>query len=275
MADADLKRAQAAREPRIASLVPSLTELLVALGLAPRLVARTGFCIHPREVVAAIPKVGGTKDVQLDRLRELAPTHVLVNVDENREDTVRALREFVPRIVVTHPCRPEDNLALLAQMLQEFGDQPGVAARAAALDAALQRELAACGARDWPRRRVLYLIWRQPWMCVARDTYIAAMLERVGWQSWPAVQGGPSGAARYPVLRGDEPWLAEIDELLLSSEPYRFGAEHLAEAQSLCPRARVRLVDGELLSWYGPRAAPGLAYLRTLAQDGAGAGAVR
>jgi hypothetical protein len=91
------------------------------------------------------------------------------------------------------------------------------------------------------------------------------MLARVNWATLPEADGGLHGAARYPTLRGDEPWLAEVDELLLSSEPYRFGAEHLAQAQALCPRARARLVDGELLSWYGPRAAAGLRYLRGLA----------
>ena len=90
--------------PRIASLVPSITELLVDLGLAPWIVARTGFCIHPREVVRTIPKVGGTKYVQLEKLERLAPTHVVVNVDENTRETVEALRRFVPEVVVTHPC---------------------------------------------------------------------------------------------------------------------------------------------------------------------------
>lgn len=257
--------------PRIASLVPSLTELAVALGLAPWLVARTGFCIHPAATVVGIPKIGGTKDVNQAKLQRLAPTHVLVNVDENRLETVTALREFEcpPEIVVTHPNAPEDNLALLDQMETLFGHLPGVAERAAALREGLQRELAACAARSWPPRRVLYLIWRQPWMTVTRDTYIARMLAQVGWQTWPAVEGGPQGAARYPTLAGDEPWLAEVEELLLSSEPYRFDESHLAEAQQLCPKARVRLVDGELLSWYGPRAAEGLAYLRQLATQGA------
>lgn len=253
---------------RIASLVPSLSELLVELGLAPWLVARTGFCIHPADRMANIPKVGGTKDVNLDKLRRLAPTHVLVNVDENRLETVQALREFVPRVIVTHPCAPADNLPLLDQMVAEFGPAvPQVADHAARLATELTTGLDACAGRDWPARRVLYLIWRQPWMTVAQDTYIARMLAQVGWQTWPPVQGGPHGAARYPALEGGEPWLAEVDELLLSSEPYRFGPEHLAEAQALCPRARVRLVDGELLSWYGPRASRGLAYLRGLAED--------
>lgn len=252
--------------PRIASLVPSLSELLVALGLGPCLVARTGFCIHPAAAMAAVPKVGGTKDVNLAKLRRLAPTHVLVNMDENRLETVQALREFVPHIVVTHPQGPADNLVLLDQMVGCFGELPGVSDRAETLARVLRVELAQCAAQPWPAQRVLYLIWRKPWMTVALDTYIARMLAQVGWQSWPAVEGGATGAARYPVLGGDEPWLAQIDRVLLSSEPYRFDASHLAPAQALCPQARVQRVDGELLSWYGPRAAQGLAYVRALAE---------
>lgn len=255
------------RAVRIASLVPSLTELVFALGLGPRLVARTGFCIHPAAFVAGVPKVGGTKDVSLAKLRRLAPTHVLVNIDENRRETVEALREFVSEVIVTHPCSPRDNLALFEQLHAAFAVEPGIAERAAALGEELLRELALSEAQAWPAQRVLYLIWRAPWMTVARDTYIARMLATVNWCSLPEQDGGSTGAARYPVLHGKEPWLADVDRVLLSSEPYRFDASHLAEANALCPGAQAQLVDGERLSWYGPRAAPGLRYLRTLAES--------
>jgi ABC-type Fe3+-hydroxamate transport system substrate-binding protein len=250
---------------RIASLVPSLTELLFALGLGPFVVARTGYCVHPADGVAAVPKVGGTKDVNLAKLRRLAPTHVLVNVDENRLDTVQALRAFVPQVVVTHPCAPQDVLAVIDQLAEAFAAAPGVAPHAQRLRDELQAELAATVAQtDVP---VLYLIWREPWMTVARDTYISRLLACAGWRTLPALDGGAHGAARYPALTGDEPWLADVREVLLSSEPYAFDATHIAQAQALCPRARVRLVDGERLSWYGPRTAAGLRYLRELAQQ--------
>ena len=252
---------------RIASLVPSVTELVVALGLGEALVARTGFCIHPADALRRVPKVGGTKDVNLAKLERLAPTHVLVNIDENRRETVEAIRAWAhpPQVVVTHPVDPEDNLALIDQLVAPFGLHPGVPERAAALAAALLAELAQTRPEGRAPQQVLYLIWREPWMTVARDTYIARMLARIGWHTLPAASGGPTGAARYPALRGDEPWLAEVQQVLLSSEPYRFDASHLAEAQRLCPNAQARLVDGEMLSWYGPRAVPGLRYLRALA----------
>lgn len=251
---------------RIASLVPSATETLVALGLGPRLVARTGFCIHPAEAVAAVPKVGGTKDVNLAKLKRLAPTHVVVNVDENRRETADALRAFVPEVIVTHPRRPEDNLALFEQLRAAFASEPGVNERAAALSAGFSAALARCRSQPRPAQKVLYLIWRDPWMTVARDTYIATLLAECGWQTWPDVAGGEHGAGRYPVVSGLEPWLRDVDRVLLSSEPYRFGPAHIAEAQALCPQAHVQLVDGELLSWWGSRGAAGLDYLAELSR---------
>ncbi len=107
-------------DARIASLVPSLTELLVDLGLGDRIVARTRFCIHPAEAVAAIPAVGGTKKVHLERLRALAPTHAILNIDENTAAMAEALEAFVPQLIVTHPLIPDDNRDLFALFGQVF-----------------------------------------------------------------------------------------------------------------------------------------------------------
>src|SRR5512141_278102 len=102
---------------RIASLVPSLTELLFTLELGNDVVARTGFCVAPRDQVRRIPKVGGTKDVDVDALLAAKPTHLIVNIDENRRETIDSLRARVPHVVVTHPLDPRDNLVLYS----EFG----------------------------------------------------------------------------------------------------------------------------------------------------------
>lgn len=258
--------------PRIASLVPSLTELLFALGLGEYLVARTGFCLHPFDEVSRIPKVGGTKDINLAKLRRLAPTHVVINVDENRRDIVDALQAWgagaVPRMVVTHPLSPHDNLALIEQMRTEFGHLPQVNGKADHLVHQLTEALAGNQGDGSAARDVLYLIWRDPWMTVARDTYLSRMLARIHWHTWPDAAGGAHGAARYPVVQGNEAWLAAVQTVLLSSEPYAFGEADISAAQALCPQADVRLVDGELLSWYGVRAIRGLHYLGELASPG-------
>lgn len=248
--------------PRIVSLVPSLTELIVDLGLADQLVGRTGFCIHPRAVVRHIPKLGGTKGFDLAKLCALAPTHVIVNIDENRREEVEALRaalhESMPQVIVTHPLGPRDNLDLY----RLFGGIFGRESEAAALSAAFEQEwLALTGlAASLPRQKVLYLIWQKPWMSVSRDTYISRMLAAAGWDTVPA-----DAAQRYPAV--ELPAAArEADLLLLSSEPFPFRAKHVRDlrADPASAGKPVALIDGEMVSWYGSRAVQGLAYLREL-----------
>lgn len=242
--------------PRIVSLVPSLTELLCDLGLAHCIVGRTGFCIHPQEVVAAIPKVGGTKDVNLDKIRRLAPTHLLVNIDENEKPVVEALAEFVPHVIVTHPMAPRDNLALYRLLGAIFRVEP----QAQQLCDAFEREYAALAAAPKGRlQTMLYCIWKDPWMTVSRDTYIASMMAEIGWQCWQAPD-----AARYPQFAWSDALVDAIDGVLLSSEPYRFTEAH-ADALEKQIGKPVLLLDGEMMSWYGSRAIGGLRYLRALA----------
>jgi hypothetical protein len=246
---------------RVVSLVPSITELLFELGLGPRVVGRTGFCVHPEPAARAVPKVGGTKDVKLDALRALHPSHVIVNVDENEVDAVEAMRAFVPHIVVTHPNAPDDNLALYALMGGLFGAEE----RARALGAALRAELAACRAARWVPERVLYLIWKDPWMTIAADTYIARTLASVGWEVTTR-PGGWAGAARYPQVDDIVAAAGAVDRVLLSSEPFPFTAAHADDLRGRIT-APVQLVDAEMTSWYGSRAIRGLAYLRELRKD--------
>ena len=247
----------AGSDARIVSLVPSVTELLCDLGLASQLVGRTGFCIHPREVVRDIPKVGGTKDVKIDRIRELAPTHLVVNIDENTKETVAELARFVPSVVVTHPLAPEDNLDLY-RLLGGIFDRPVETERLCDEFSVAYDALTASAPLP---TKVLYLIWREPWMTVSRDTYISRTLALVGWETAPA-----SADERYPEIDPAE-LAGSVERVLLSSEPYRFREKHLAEVEALVPGARVSLIDGEMTSWYGSRAIEGLRYLGDYARD--------
>ena len=246
--------------PRIVSLVPSITELLCDLDLSDQLVGRTGFCIHPWETVREIPKVGGTKDLKFDRIRELEPTHVVVNVDENRKEDAEALGEFIPNVVVTHPLAPRDNLDLYRQMGREFDREAEAEELCGRFERAYERAAAGAGLEQ----RVLYLIWRDPWMTVARNTYIARTLELFNWHTQPVDLGSPQGdqplQVRYPEV--DLADFSDVDRVLLSSEPFHFKESHVAEVEELVPGAKVSLIDGEMTSWYGSRAIAGLDYLR-------------
>lgn len=260
--DAGTLHSRAGPGARIVSLVPSITELVCDLGLGDRLVGRTGFCVHPRAMVRTVPKVGGTKDPDLDSIRALAPTHVILNVDENRRDTAEALARFVPHLVVTHPMGPADNLRLYALLGGIFGREEQAAFLAASFAGASAR--LADAVRGWPRERVLYLIWRKPWMTVSRDTYLSRVLALAGWDSVPA-----EADVRYPQITLEGALAGGVDRVLLSSEPYRFRDRHVAELVGLLddlrhPALPVQLIDGEMTSWYGSRAIRGLDYLREL-----------
>ena len=251
-----IEHRRAYADARIVSLVPSITELLFDLGLGAQVVGRTGFCVHPRDAVREVPKVGGTKDVKLDQLRALQPTHVIVNVDENEAPTVDRIRQFTPNIIVTHPNGPRDNIPLF-QLLGGIFDRRE---RADQLALQLELELAACGAIKWPRSAVLYLIWKDPWMTVAEDTYIARTLACVGWDVLTPA-GGWAGAARYPIVADLTATALDVDRVLLSSEPFMFRESHVRELSDRL-RMPVDLIDGEMTSWYGSRAIRGLQYMR-------------
>jgi ABC-type Fe3+-hydroxamate transport system substrate-binding protein len=240
-------------EPRIISLVPSITELICDLGLADQLVGRTGFCVHPRETVRRIPKVGGTKDLKFKAIKELAPTHVIVNIDENRREDAATLATFVPEVVVTHPLAPRDNLDLYRQLGATFDCMARAEELCGQFEDAYRSVTAAQEGR--PYEQVLYLIWREPWMTVAPDTYISQTLGLINWHTLPL-----ETSERYPELRLED-FAGQVDRVLLSSEPFHFKARHIAEVQAAVPGAEVSLIDGEMTSWYGSRAIAGMQYL--------------
>jgi len=242
---------------RVASLVPSLTELLFALDLGDSIVARTGFCIHPRGKVRRIPKVGGTKDVDLVKVIACKPTHLVVNIDENDREQVAVLRESIPHVVVTHPLCPDDNLTLYREFGRIF-DRADRAQELATQYSQARHEIHA-RASEWRPKSVLYLIWKDPWFTISPPTYISAMLALANLRSLPV-----RSTARYPSITDDDAAWQQADAILLSSEPYAFRTRHADALAGRFPGKPILLVDGELLSWYGSRVIEGLRYLEAL-----------
>jgi ABC-type Fe3+-hydroxamate transport system substrate-binding protein len=259
---AGVTHAPAGRAARIVSLVPSITELLFDLGLEGNLAGRTAFCVHPAERVKRIKIVGGTKTVKLDKLFAVEPTHVIVNVDETPRELAEAIAAEGARVIVTHPIEAGDNLDLYRLIGGVFGRAEAAGELCAQFKAAHGR--VAVAAATLPRRRVLYLIWRDPWMTVSRDTYISRTLGLVNWRT-----AGHNDAERYPVVDMDEELLGACDLVLFSSEPFVFTGEHVEEFGAAFPAhaAKARLIDAEMVSWYGSRAIAGLDYLRCLAVE--------
>jgi ABC-type Fe3+-hydroxamate transport system substrate-binding protein len=249
----------AAPGARIASFVPSITELICALGLAGQLIARTQFCIHPRSEVARVPAIGGTKKVGLAKLRALGPTHAILNIEENTREMESAMREFVPGVIVTYPRRPEDNFPLYRLIGGIFGRADEAESLCAELTAALARAQAIRA--TLPPRRVCYFIWKDPWMRAAAATYIGNLLALANLIAAPS-------EVDYPKVEVSTAALETTDLFLFSSEPYAFTPADLDEFahRHRCPREKLRLVDGEYCSWYGPRAIAGVDYIGEFAR---------
>ncbi len=230
------------RVGRVVSLVPSLTEWLVATGVGERLVGVTDWCVEPAAVTAGLPKVRGTKNPDLAAVRALAPDLVVANAEENRRIDVERLEAAGVAVYVTAPVTVAGAVDELRQLAAAVGDLPGAAATDARLRAAL-----AAAERDRPAvgRRYACAVWRDPWMWLGARTYAADVLRLAGGE---AVVNAP----RYPRLDPAEIAALGPEVVLLPSEPYAFGPAD-ADAVEAWSGGRALLVDGRALTWYGPR----------------------
>lgn len=242
---------------RVISLVPSLTELMFDLGLSAQLVGRTNFCIHPVPAINDIVSVGGTKQVDMDKIHALKPTHALVNIDETPKPLADELAGAGIEVIVTHPIDVRDNLRLYRLIGGIFGASDAAEGMCGQFNIALHGLQQS--AKDWPARRVLYLIWRKPWMSISRDTYIAAMLSEANWHVVDH-----HNETRYPEIDLTDALLSGVDQVLFSTEPFPFETKHLEAFRTAFPdhADKARLIDAEMVSWYGSRAIAGLSYLR-------------
>jgi ABC-type Fe3+-hydroxamate transport system substrate-binding protein len=244
---------------RIVSLVPSITESLFALGLGPRVVGVTDWCVFPAEAVAGLPKLGGTKDPDVAAITALAPDLVIANREENTRRVVERLQGAGVRVWVTYPRTVREAVVLLRELAAL-----GAPAAVEVVDAVEAAVAEAEAARPAAPVRVFCPIWRDPWMSVGADTYAHDIL---------ALSGGANVFADHPGRRYPRVSLAEVEAaapevVLLPDEPYPFGPRDVEELGRLDTPAgregRIHCIDGTWVSWYGPRIRPALAALRRL-----------
>lgn len=222
---------------RIISLVPSQTEFLIDIG-AP-VVGRTKFCIHPKNKVDDIPIIGGTKKFAIDKIKALQPDLIIGNKEENEKEGIEALTKAYP-VWMSDIFTLDDAF----QMMVALGHYLNVERTTNKIVESCKEALSKV--KNSKEDRVIYLIWRKPWMTAGKNTFIDHILNYLGYKNLITKD-------RYPEIALEDLKALKPDKILLSSEPFPFKEKHAEEIQNIIPDVKCELVDGELYSWYGSR----------------------
>jgi len=249
------------RPERIVSLVPSWTETLFAFGLKDRIVGVTRFCVEPPET-AAVPRIGGTKNPDINAIAQLTPDLVIANAEENRREDIELLRSRGIAVFTTYPRK----IASAVESIMKLGSVVQCELQANMMARGIVREVSAIetelGAWTKLRFRAFCPIWKNPWMSFNADTYAHDVLRMLGFNNIFA-----SAGERYPRTTIDEAIGLRPDFVLLPDEPYEFRAKDVDELKPQLPpplSRRVVLINGRDLHWYGVHMLTGLRSLARL-----------
>ncbi|MDX9704266.1 MAG: helical backbone metal receptor [Weeksellaceae bacterium] len=241
---------------RIISLVPSQTELLVDLGLENKIVGLTHFCVHPKEIRKNKIRVGGTKSVHFEKIKDLAPDIILCNKEENTKEIVERLaKDFIVHV------SDVNNLEENYEMIIQYGKLFDVEAKSNEILTKTQSEVEKFQSFlvGKPQLKISYFIWKNPWMVVGKGTFINYLLELNGFENVY------SDKTRYPEIQLEQ--LKPVDFHLLSSEPFPFGEKEKNELKPFVGKSRICFVDGEYFSWYGSRLTKAFQYFQSLRKN--------
>ena len=241
---------------RIISLVPSQTELLVDLGLEDSIIGITKFCVHPIHLKFEKTIVGGTKNVNFDKIKALHPDIIICNKEENTQEIVSQLSRIC-EVWVTNVVTIEDNFQMIADFGSVFNCQETAKNWIQKLtDGLTDFENFISGQ---PKIRTAYFIWKSPYMVAGYDTFINEMMKLNHFENVM------ENSQRYPEIQAsDLALLKKSNLILLSSEPYPFKEEDAQEISLVFPKSKILLVDGEMFSWHGSRLLKALDYFKEL-----------
>lgn len=235
---------------KVISLVPSITEALFDLGLTDKeVIGRTKFCIHPAEKVKITAIIGGTKNLNIEKIRSLKPDLILANKEENVKEQVEILMNDF-KVIVYNTETIEDNYYLVKNLGLLFNKEE----RAQTFNMKIYDVLHQAKLNS--KVKAAYLIWKNPYMTVGSDTFIHNILSEIGFENIF------KNRTRYPEIQIED--LADTDVIMLSSEPFPFKEIHIAELKEFYPEKKIIIVDGEAFSWYGTHIAKCENYFKEL-----------
>lgn len=236
---------------RIVSLVPSQTEFLHAIGLEDEVVGITKFCIHPEAWFRSKNRVGGTKNVNFDKVKALQPDLIIGNKEENSKEDIEKLKSICP-VWMSDIYNLED----ACEMMLKIGELTNKTDQSTKIVSKIQSYFNSLINQTKSSKSVLYLIWKNPYIAVGKNTFIDDMIQRIGLKNFTLEE-------RYPEIHLSA--LKEHPDLIyLSSEPFPFKEKHIKDLQEMFPNSKIELVDGELFSWYGSRLQYSADYFKSL-----------
>jgi ABC-type Fe3+-hydroxamate transport system substrate-binding protein len=250
---------------RIISTVPSQTELLYDLGLREEVIGITKFCVYPDEWFSprdsyGAPKtrIGGTKDLNIKKIIELKPDLIISNKEENVKEEIEELQKHF-KVYVSDIKNLDDAF----KMMNDIGESVNKKEEAKNIIAEIKKQFDNSGIRfsNFNSQSVLYLIWKNPYMTVGRDTFIHDMITRCGFKN---IFGE---LKRYPEITSEQIASSKPDFIFLSSEPYPFKEKHIDELKTISPSSKIILVNGEYFSWYGSRLLKAAEYFAKLRKE--------
>lgn len=237
---------------KIISLVPSQTELLFDLGLDEEVIGITKFCVHPNKWLNNKTRIGGTKNIDIEKIASLKPDLVIANKEENIKEQIEALKAIAPVWV-----SDVNNLMDALEMIEMVGLLVNKKQNADLFAEQIRSSFNTLQTIS-NKPKTCYLIWREPFMTVGGDTYINNLMQHAGFDNVFAY------AKRYPSITIKDMVDSKCELVLLSSEPYPFKEKHLLELRAQLPNAKLLLVDGGMFSWYGSRLLKVPAYFKKL-----------
>ncbi len=229
---------------RIVSIVPSQTELLYYLELEEEVIGITKFCVHPKLWFHSKSRIGGTKALDLEKIKALKPDLIIGNKEENQKDQIEALSMHFP-VWMSDIHTLEDAF----EMIKLVGNLTNRSIKSKALISDLNNQFLNFKKKKLgvPKKSAAYFIWKSPYMVAASNTFIDEMMEIAGFSNVF------KGLERYPAISLEDLKKQNPALILLSSEPYPFQEKHFEAFQEVCPNAKILIVDGESFSWYGSR----------------------
>jgi ABC-type Fe3+-hydroxamate transport system substrate-binding protein len=226
---------------RIISIVPSQSEFLWHIGIRKELVGITKFCIHPKEMFTSIGHVGGTKKLNILKIRALQPDLIIANKEENNQQEIEVLqKEF--NVWISDIYTFNDVYKMMKSLSVILNKQSETQKLISEIKSSLA-QVKNC----FSNKTVAYFIWNKPYMLAANTTYINFVLNYLG------LKNAAENLQRYPVV--DNETLKKLNPSIcfLSSEPFPFKQKHVLELQKILPTSKIIIVNGEVFSWYGPR----------------------